>query len=170
MSIKTRAALASASAAFALGGAMVAAFPATGATVPHCASASLRVTLVNLQGTAGSRIADLRLTNVTHGSCWTRGWSGVSYVGYGNGTQIGKAAVWDPGTVRTVTLAPGRWVDEPIRFVNVSGYPAGTCRPVAVDGLRVYVPGSTLAKFVPYRTTGCRSTSVSTIFVKPVGA
>ena len=170
MSITTRAALASASAVIALAGAAVAAAPATAATVPHCANADLRVTLVNLQGTAGSRIGDLRLTNVTRGWCWTRGWSGVSYVGYGNGTQIGRAAIWDAGTVRTVTLAPGRSVDEPIRFVNVYNYPAATCRPVAVDGLRVYVPGSTLAKFVPYRTTGCRSTGVNTIYVKPVGA
>jgi hypothetical protein len=170
MSITPRAALASASAVLALGGATLAAAPATAATVPHCSNADLRVALVNLQGTAGSRIGDLRLTNVTRGWCWTRGWSGVSYVGYGNGTQIGNAAVWDAGTVRTVTLAPGRSVDEPIRFVNVHNYPAATCRPGAVDGLRVYVPGSTLAKFVPYRTTGCRSTSVNTIFVKPVGA
>ena len=116
-----------------------------------------------------SQVGDLRLTNISPGHCWTRGYPGVSYVGFGNGTQIGRAATWDAGTVRR-----SRWhrqhADAPIRLVNVQNYPASTCRPTPVDGLRVYVPGSTLAKFVPYRTTGCRSTSVTTIFVKPLPA
>ena len=138
------------------------------AAVAHCANANLAATLVNLQGTAGSRIGDLRLTNISRGQCWTRGYPGVSYVGFGNGTQIGRAATWDAGPVRTITLAPRQHADAPIRLVNVHNYAASVCRPTPVDGLRVYVPGSRLAKFVPYRTTGCRSTNLTTIFVKPL--
>jgi hypothetical protein len=148
--------------------ALVAAPSTAQAAVPHCANSNLAASLVNLQGAAGSRIGDLRLTNISRGQCWTRGYPGVSYVGFGNGTQIGRAATWDAGAVTSITLAPRQHADAPIRLVNVHNYAASVCRPTAVDGLRVYVPGSTLAKFVPYRTTGCRSTGVTTIFVKPL--
>ena len=140
------------------------------ATVQQCSSSDLAVTLVDLRGAAGSRVGELRFTNVARHSCQLRGYPGVSYVGFGNGTQIGRAATWDAGTVRTVTLAPRRHADAPIRLVDVRNYPASRCRPTGVDGLRVYVPNSRLAKFVPFHTTGCRSTRVATIFVKPVAA
>lgn len=138
------------------------------ASVPHCTNSMLAASLVNLQGTAGSRIGDLRLTNTSRGSCWTRGHPGVSYVGFGNGTQIGHAATWIAGSVRAINLAPKQHADAPIRMVNVQNYPASVCRPTPVDGLRVYVPGSRLAKFIPFRTTGCRATNVTTIFVSPL--
>lgn len=139
------------------------------AAVPHCANSDLAASLVNLQGVAGSRTGDLRLTNISRGYCWTGGYPGTSYVGLGNGTLIGRAAAWDASAVTTITLAPRQHADAPIRMVNVQNYPpASVCRPTPADGLRVYVPGSTLAKFVPYRTTGCRSTNVTTIFVKPL--
>ena len=138
------------------------------ASAPHCTNSMLAAGLVDLQGAAGSRFGDLRLTNVSRGSCWTRGYPGVSYVGFGNGTQIGRAATWDAGLVRTITLAPRQHADAPIRMVTAQSYPASVCRPTPVDGLRVYVPGSTLAKFIPFRTTGCRATNVTTIFVKPL--
>ena len=153
----------------ALAAATLVATPATAqATVPHCSTSALAASLVNLQGTAGSRIGDLRLTNISRGTCWTRGYPGVSYVGFGNGTQIGRAATWDAGAVRTISLAPRQHADAPVRMVDVQNYPASVCRPTAVDGLRVYVPGSRLAKFIPFHTTGCRSTAVSTIFVRPL--
>lgn len=138
------------------------------AAVPHCSNSDLATSLVNLQGAAGSRIGELRMTNISRGYCWTRGYPGVSYVGFGNGTQIGRAATWDAGVVRTITLAPGQHADAPIRMVNVQNYPGPTCHRTPVDGLRVYVPGSRLAKFVLFHTTGCRSTNVTTIFVKPL--
>ena len=138
------------------------------AAIPRCTNAKLAASLVNVQGAAGSRIGDLRLTNISRGQCWTRGYPGVSYVGFGNGTQIGRAATWDAGAVTSITLAPRQHADAPIRLVNVHNYAASACRPTPVDGLRVYVPGSTLAKFVPYRTTGCRSTSITTLFVRPL--
>ena len=138
------------------------------AAIPRCTNAKLAASLVNVQGAAGSRIGDLRLTNISRGSCWTRGYPGVSYVGFGNGTQIGRAATWDAGVVRTILLAPRQHADAPIRMPNVQNYPASVCRPTPVDGLRIYVPGSRLAKFVPFHTTGCRSTNVTTIFEKPL--
>ncbi|NYG08639.1 hypothetical protein BJ986_003126 [Phycicoccus badiiscoriae] len=165
----TKKSILSVTCAGALAVAALGAVPASAqAAVPHCGSSALAASLVNLQGAAGSRIGDVRLTNVSRGSCWTRGYPGVSYVGFGNGTQIGRAATWDAGTVTTITLAPRQHADAPIRMVNVQNYPASVCHPTAVDGLRVYVPGSTLAKFIPFRTTGCRNTSVTTISVKPL--
>jgi hypothetical protein len=152
-----------------LAAATLVAVPASAqAAVPHCTNADMVAKLVNLQGAAGSRIGDLLLTNISRHSCWTRGYPGVSYVGSGNGTQIGRAATWDAGVVRTIVLSPGQHAAAAIRMVNVQNYPAAVCRPTPVDGLRVYVPGSRLAKFIPFRTTGCRSTSVTTIFVKPL--
>lgn len=72
--------------------------------------------------------------------------------------------------VRPISLAPRQHVDAPIKMVDVQNYPASVCRPTPVDGLPVYVPGSRLAKFIPFHTTGCRSTNVTTIFVKPGSA
>ncbi len=138
------------------------------AAVPYCTNSDLRASLVDLQGTAGSEVGNLRLTNVSSGSCWTRGYPGVSYVGDGNGTQIGRPATWESGTVRSITIAPGKHAQSPIQLVDVLNYPPTTCRPQSVDGLRVYVPGSTLAQYIPHPTTGCRSTSVTTIFVRPL--
>jgi len=60
--------------AAALAAATLVAAPASAqAVVPHCTNSKLAASLVNLQGTAGSWIGDLRLTNISRGSCWTRG-------------------------------------------------------------------------------------------------
>lgn len=170
MSTMTRRALAASACTLAVATGATTTAPAGAATTPHCTSGDLRVSLVDLDGAAGSTVGDLRLTNRTAGWCWTRGWPGVSWVGYGNGTQVGRAATWDAGTVTTVLLAPGRSAYAPVRMVRTWDYPTATCLPTPVDGLRVYVPDATLAKFVPAAGTACRSLAVRTLFVKPVRA
>ena len=87
------------------------------------------------QGVAGGRLA-----NISRGYCWTRGYPGISYVGLGNGTPIGRAARWDASAVTTITLAPRQHADATIRMVIVQNYPASVCRPTPADGCASMCP------------------------------
>lgn len=60
-------------------------------------------------GAAGSVEIAIVLTNTGTTSCTLQGWPGVSFVGGGDGTQIGASAKQDAASPHeTVTLDPGR--------------------------------------------------------------
>ncbi len=91
----------------------------------------------------------------------------MSFVGGGNGTQIGAAGELDRSSPHgTVTLDPGKSAHAPLRIAQALNYPKDTCQPVTADGLRVYPPGETHALFVPSGLTACRSSSVKLITVQ----
>lgn len=119
-------------------------------------------------GAAGSTLPDLVLTNTGTQRCTLQGFPGVSFVGGGNGTQLGAAGTFDRSrTPGTVTLDPGKSAHAPLRIARAENYPSDTCQPVTADGLRVYPPGSTAALFVA--TTGltaCRNAGVQLITVQ----
>jgi hypothetical protein len=140
--------------------------PAQAAT-PACTNANLRASFHHTDSGAGHRFGRLVLTNVANHACHTGGYGGLSYVGDGNGTQIGAAADRTPGTVRTIVLQPGQRVISEVDEVNASNFSASTCHPAAVDGFRVYVPNATKSQFVVHPTTGCRNAAVHLISHKP---
>lgn len=119
-------------------------------------------------GAAGSVLPDLVLTNTGTQRCTLQGFPGVSFVGGGNGTQLGAAGTFDRSrTPGTVTLDPGKSAHAPLRIARAENYPSDTCQPATADGLRVYPPGSTAALFVA--TTGltaCRNAGVQLITVQ----
>lgn len=140
----------------------------TTAAIARCTVAQLTVTLGRGNGAAGSQLVPILFTNTGSAACELHGFPGVSFVGHGNGTQLGAAAAED-GSVPIVqnTLQPGGVVQAPLKIAQAANF--SNCTVVAADGLRVYPPHSTAAVFV--KTTGmsaCSNTSVSLLSVQPV--
>lgn len=138
---------------------------AAAATAPAqqagCAVSELRLTLGQGQGAAGSTELPLVFTNVGGRTCALDGFPGVSYVqGGADGAQVGAAATRSGESAGAVTLAPDATATATamVRAVEVQNYPADTCAPTPVAGLRVYPPNDTGSIFVPYATTGCSKT------------
>lgn len=118
-------------------------------------------------GGAGSVAGKLTFTNTGSAACTLRGFPGVSYVGGGDGTQVGQAATRTDDAVKTRTLAPGKAVSAALRRAQPGSYGSG-CQETAVDGFRVYPPDSTESVFVAFKATGCRSTTAPLLQVGPV--
>lgn len=134
-----------------------------------CAAAGLTIRYADDRGGAGAGnvTGTLTFTNTTSARCTLTGFPGVSYVGGGNGTQVGVPATRTDAAVRTKTLAPGASVRASLRRTQPGAYGAA-CRSTKVDGFRVYPPGSTASAFVAFETVGCRSTAAPLLQVGPV--
>ncbi|WP_285115861.1 DUF4232 domain-containing protein [Leifsonia sp. fls2-241-R2A-40a] len=118
-------------------------------------------------GAAGSVEVTLVLTNNGSAECSLQGWPGVSFVGDGNGTQLGAAAQFDRSTPHpTVVLKPGGTAQAPLKITQALNYPDADCKPKPADGFRVYPPGSTASLFIAYPgQTACTSESISLLTV-----
>lgn len=100
-------------------------------------------------GAAGSTEPDLILTNRGSATCTLQGWPGVSFVGHGNGTQLGAAAQQVRSSAHpTVTIRPGGSALVPLKVAQAVNFPKQSCNPVTADGFRVYPPGSRTALFI----------------------
>ena len=139
--------------------------PVTGAGAaapPPCRNADLKASYHAADSATSHRFGRIVLKNVSGHRCTTGGFGGLSYVGHGDGTQIGAAAD-RVGTAKTLVLVPGAraasLVDETVADV----YPRHTCRPRHVDGFRVYVPNATRSQFVVHPTRGCANPDVHLI-------
>lgn len=134
-----------------------------------CGVGSLHITYADDPGGAGagSVYGTLTFTNTGSATCTLRGFPGVSYVGGGNGTQVGQAATRTDDKPTTKTLAPGKKAKAALRRSQPGNY-GSSCQSTKVDGLRVYPPGSTQSAFVAFKTTGCKSTSAPLLQVAPV--
>jgi hypothetical protein len=109
------------------------------------------------------------LTNNGSAPCDLQGWPGVSFVGDGNGTQLGKAADLDRSTPHpTVTLAAGGTAKAPLKITQAGNYSDDDCKPKAADGFRVYPPGSTESLFI--KETDFTACTVTTVGLLTVGA
>jgi hypothetical protein len=133
-----------------------------------CAVGDLRVTLGAPSGAAGSTIRPIVFTNTGSGPCELHGFPGVSFVGDGNGTQLGAAADQDQSApVTQYTLQPGDAVHALLKIVqaaNVAG-----CTAKTADGLRVYPPHSSDAVFVKASgLTACTESTVHLLTIQPV--
>jgi hypothetical protein len=119
-------------------------------------------------GGAGSQYRNLALRNTGSTACTLQGWPGVSFVGGGNGRQLGAAASLDRGSAHpTVTLAPGATAYAALRVVQAANSEPGACTAVTPDGFRVYPPGSKQALFVPFTDDeACTETSVHLLSVR----
>lgn len=145
------------------------AMPGSSSGSGSCGVGSLKITYRNDTGGggAGSVSGSLTFTNTGSGSCTLAGFPGVSFVGGGNGTQVGQAATRTDGAVKTRTLAPGKSVKASLRRTQPGNY-GDDCRQTKVDGFRVFPPGSTESAFVAFPTTGCKNTEVPLLQVGPV--
>ena len=131
-----------------------------GPETPKCANADLKAGYRATDAGAGSRFGEITLTNVSDHACAVGGFGGLSYVGGGDGTQIGAPAARE-GKWRKVIMKPGQVAVSEIAESTAENYPASTCKPTKVDGFRVYVPDSYDSQFVRHETTGCADKNVS---------
>lgn len=140
--------------------------PADAAT-PACTNSDLTASYHAHGAGAGHTYGWIALRNTSGHACHTGGYGGISYVGDGNGTQIGAPAVRLKGKVATYVLQPGQRLRSPIDEATAQNYPRKKCRPRHVDGFRIYVPNATKSQFVKHPTTGCRNHHVKLIHQKP---
>jgi hypothetical protein len=149
-------------------GTAVAGLPAHAAGVPRCTNADLTASYRHTDDGAGHHFGFIVLRNTSDHACRTGGYGGISYVGDGNGTQIGAPAVrTDSAAVRAFLVKPGQRLRSPLDEVNAFNFPAKRCRRAHVDGLRVYVPNATKSQYVAHPRTGCRNGKVHLLFQKP---
>jgi hypothetical protein len=134
-----------------------------------CSSSSLVVWL-NTQGNgaAGSSFYNLEFTNLGASSCTLSGYPGVSGVGL-SGSQLGSAASRNPQPKpAAVTLAPRATAHVVLRIVDALNYPKSACAPVTAAALRVYPPGKTASKLVPYPFLACSRAGSNYLSVEAV--
>ena len=125
--------------------------------LPECTNAELVASYHGTDAATSHRFGRIVLTNESDRVCTIRGYGGLSYVGHGDGTQIGAAADRDPSRVRTIAVEPGEKVVSAVSATVASAYPRHRCRPAHVNGFRVYLPDETRSQFVRHSTTGCRN-------------
>jgi hypothetical protein len=142
--------------------------------VGKCLASQLTVTLGAGSGSgAGHAYPDLVLTNKGTTTCTVKGYPGVSFVGNGNGTQLGAAATRQAAGVpiTTLTLAPGAAAHAQLSITMAGNYDAATCNPKTADGLRVYPPDETHSVFVATTSyTACQNASIALLIVRPLQA
>ena len=137
----------------------------------RCPNSSLHVGWTEAKGGAAAGSTYLVLTFQNSGSqaCYLDGHPGVSFVGHGNGTQLGKPAV-RKGTIAKVVVKPGASTGALLQVTNAGNLDPSTCDPTTADGLRVYPPGSHASVFVKYPATACQDpSSGSLLTIWPVG-
>jgi hypothetical protein len=100
------------------------------------------------------------LRNTSDEICWVRGYGGLSYVGGGNGTQIGAAADRTPSKKPLTVLEPGDKVRSAVAETSYAPFPRKVCKPRKVDGFRVYVPDENRSQFIEHKTIGCANPKV----------
>lgn len=150
-------------------GGLLAGQPAASADTPACTNSDMHASYRHSDDGAGHRYGWIVLKNVSGHACHTGGYSGVSYVGDGNGTQIGAAAVrQDQAAVKTFVVKTGGRLRSPIDEVSAFNFRKKTCKRAHVDGFRVYVPNATRSQYVKHPTVGCRNAKVHLLFQKPL--
>ncbi len=143
---------------------------AAAAGAPRCATAGLVVWLNDEQGggTAGSVYYKLELTNLSGHTCVLHGYPTVWAVdlrGRELGSGASREALQPP---RVVTLANGAGASAGLRVIDAGALPA--CGEVTAAGLRVYPPGQTASKVVPFPFPACSHAGRGNLAVRAVTA
>ncbi len=136
------------------------------AAVVRCKTAGL-VMWLNTEdsGTAGSFYYKLEFVNLSGRTCTLAGYPGVSAVTL-SGRQIGASAKREvTGRPHAVTLIPEGEATALVHVVDVGALPS-SCHPTAAAGFRVYPPGESASKLVPYPFRTCANVRESAISVR----
>ena len=130
-------------------------------------------------GGLGSRQDLIAFQNTGTASCTLAGAPGVSVVGDGKGTQLGKPAgrISGSGSAKVTTLQPGESVTAELTRLYVDGktttfrtdHGLVACKPKHGDGYRVYPPHSYKAVFVKHDVWAC-TTDLVWMHIAPVVA
>ncbi|GAB2970676.1 DUF4232 domain-containing protein [Nocardioides montaniterrae] len=128
-------------------------------TVPQCRNANLHASYHYDDSGMSHTYWNLVLKNVSDHACRTGGFGGLSFVGHGDGSQVGAAADRE-GTSRTYVVKPGQRLVSAVSQTSTGPYDSSDCRPVHVDGFRVYVPNATRSQFIAHPGTACANTRI----------
>ncbi|MEX0427300.1 DUF4232 domain-containing protein [Nocardioides sp. DS6] len=142
-----------------IGAGLVGVTAAQASDTPACGNTDLKASYRYSDAGAGHRYGWIVLTNVSGHACRTGGFGGLSYVGKGNGTQIGAAAD-RIGKAYTLVVKPQKTIRSAVDEVVAANFPKKACTPTHVDGFRVYVPNATKSQYVVHPTTGCAKAKV----------
>ncbi len=132
----------------------------SGQAVLVCTNAELAASYHAGDAAMSHRYGRIVLTNTSDHACSTGGYGGLSYVGGGDGTQVGAPADREPGKARSIVVQPGQKVVSRVSETVAGVYPKRECRPKHVDGFRVYIPNETRSQYIKHPTTGCRNDAV----------
>ena len=147
-----------------VGGVMMLAPSGTAATgqraVPECTKTNLSAKYRGGDAAMSHVFGRIVLRNTSEDACYVKGYGGLSYVGGGNGTQVGAAADRTPSATPRTVLEPGDKVRSAIVETSYAPYPKKECQPTKVDGFRVYLPDETRSQFIEHRTTGCANPAI----------
>jgi hypothetical protein len=147
---------------------VAAAASAHAAAASRCATSGL-VMWLNAEGagTAGSFFYKLEFANLSGRTCTLMGYPVVSAVDL-RGRRVGSSAKREvTQKPRTVTLAPLAQATAIVRVTDVGALPA-SCHPRTAAGFRVFAPGQTVSKVVPFPFQTCASASLSAISVRAI--
>jgi len=140
---------------------------AKGGSVTGCATSTLKVSLGQANGTAGTVFYPLKFVNTSKTSCTLRGYPGVSAV-TSSGKQIGNPASRIQSNVRTVTLAPGKQQSASVGIVETGNFSQSQCKPVTAAGLKVFPPNQSKAVTLKKNFSTCSSNASTSLKVTPV--
>lgn len=142
------------------------------ASVTECGLGDLNIGVRTPAGgaAAGSQYVLISFRNSSQKPCTIYGYPGVSFVGFQNGTQLGKPAARNHASnPQSVRLAPGSTKSALVQIAEAGNFPPQKCQPTTSDGFRVYPPDSYTAAYVPFKTSACQSKKVGQLTVYPVG-
>lgn len=131
-----------------------------GSSTAECTKANLSAKYRGGDAAMSHVYGRIVLRNTSDETCFVKGYGGLSYVGRGNGTQIGAAADRTPSATPKTVLEPGDKVRSPIVETSYAPYPKKKCRPTTVDGFQVYVPDETRSIFIEHKTIGCANPEI----------
>ena len=125
------------------------------ASTPACPVTGLVAWLdTNGNGAAGTIHFKLHFTNLSGHRCTVRGYPGVSAASP-SGHGIGPGATRSGGPGHTIALNNGATATADLGIVEAGNFPPALCGPTTAAGLRVFAPGATSAKFVPFPFAAC---------------
>ena len=130
------------------------------ASTAECTKANLTATYKGGDAATSHVFGRIVLRNTSDEACFVKGYGGLSYVGGGNGTQIGAPADRTPSATPRTVLQPGDKVRSAVVETSTGPYSPKECRPTKVDGFRVYVPDETRSIFIAHPTTGCANPKI----------
>jgi hypothetical protein len=133
---------------------------ARSATTPECTNGDLTASYHGGDAATSHVYGRVVLENTSAAACWVQGYGGLSYVGHGDGTQIGAAADRTASKKPKTVLQPGDKVRSRVVETSTGPYSKKECKPRHVDGFRVYVPDETHSQFIAHETTGCASADI----------
>ncbi len=142
---------------------------ATTTATPACATSGLVIWLTEDGAAAGTAFYTLNFTNLSGHACTLKGHPGVAAASLA-GARVGAPAGWEPPAAHVVRLAPDATGYALVRYSDVitGGGGPKPCDAVLSAGLRVFPPGQTASKVVPFPLPACTRKNVVYMYVEPV--